>query len=311
MKLLILGPQIDDPAEITNFGGLWSYYLAQTFRSMGIALRFCPQMKTGQASEIIAYHASLDLDDIDHVLAVGTGYLAHIPQECCEDLKRRCRGAVTQIYDGRSSAPVDCTFTVKRLRRSRDNHFHVGWAADPTLCRPEQRDDELRILIDHTDYVGTRVDRTLEIFEQARAYARGSYRPVKVRRIVNGGFVDADANTETYTRVPCSYLKCCEEYSRTHLFMVTHKESVGQVILETAMAGALPVVPEGFVNVDRLQTVRHLCYSGRVPWATAIARLNVKKSRAVALANNWPAVAQRIVSWFKRFRKQSAPLLSG
>jgi hypothetical protein len=75
---------------------------------------------------------------------------------------------------------------------------------------------------------------------------------------------------------------------------VTHPESVGLVVLETAMAGALPVVPQGFIPADRLATVRHIEWGKNIPWKKVLMTVNPQKSRKTALVNTWDQVALRI-----------------
>jgi hypothetical protein len=74
-------------------------------------------------------------------------------------------------------------------------------------------------------------------------------------------------------------------------------------VLETAMAGALPVVPKGFVRRDRLATVRHIEHVGQVPWSDVLDRIDIAASRDVAVKNTWSAVAARMLVYFDHFRR--------
>lgn len=81
--------------------------------------------------------------------------------------------------------------------------------------------------------------------------------------------------------------------------MVTHHESCGLSALEANVAGALVVAPEGYINSDRLKTLRMLEYSGAVPWKEIMQSLDVNKTRELAKQNSWEKVANRIINWFK------------
>jgi hypothetical protein len=312
MKLLLIGPEVKDLHDARNFSGVWSYYLAREFRRRGIALRFAPQQKPADA---LVHYQSMSLGDINHIVALGTRYFTKVPHEVAKELRRRCRGAVTQVHDGPMfSDLVDCTFMVRddprAYERKREcygstNHY-VGWAADPELCSPQQPPDEIRILIDHPNLAKGRVDLTERVLFEVWDCARVFTKKVRVRRIVDGGVVDYNGDeleVEPFHRKGIAYPDICFEYSQAHLFLVTHPESVGMSVLETAMAGALPVVPNGFISPDRLATVRACVYEGAIPWGRAVGMIDIEQSRERALANSWQAVVNRMLSYFEKFKK--------
>ena len=86
--------------------------------------------------------------------------------------------------------------------------------------------------------------------------------------------------------------------------MVTHPESVGLVVLETSLAGAFTVSPQGYINSDRLQTVRHYTYKPKtdINWDVVLKSLDPKLSRNIALKNSWDNVAKRIVEKLKSIK---------
>lgn len=291
MKLLLIGPEVTDINKAHNFSGVWSYYIARELRRRGVELRFDPPQHKLYGLDSIVHYQSLNLSDIDHILALGTRYFTKIPRECADILRNSCHGAVTQIHDGPiyESGIVDCTFTVKDSMNCRKHHY-IGWAADPELCKPTQLKDELRILIDHPNPSPNKFDMTQQILNEVLNYAANdSNEFIHIKRLVVGG------------RIP--YPEICKKYSKAHLFLVTHPESVGMSVLETAMCGALPLVPKGFIAEGRLATVRALTYEGEVPLTKAIAMLDIKASRTVAINNSWERVVDRMLDWFERFRK--------
>lgn len=309
MRLLLIGPEARDRETLRNFSGVWSHYLTREFEKAGVGVRFdAPMNRTAvRQSELVDYYRNLPLDGIDHVLALGTRYFEKVPVDCAGVLRSRLNGAVTQLHDGKSRASVDVTFTVKRVEERR--HHCIGWAADPALLQPKQDVDHLCILVDHPHYVTLRGDKTSSIladcqrFIQSRVWARW-YKSARVRRIADGGVVDGFGTVQRYMRQSVPFPVICDEYSRAHLFMVTHKESIGLSVLETAMAGALPVVPNGFVPRDRLSTVRHIEYADRViNWRGILSAINPRASREQALENTWDRVASRILTWLVAFRK--------
>lgn len=308
MRLLLIGPEARELQAVRNFSGVWSHYLTQEFERAGIEVGFEPSLSRTplRPGEVVNHYRHLPLDGYDHIIALGTRYFEKVPAECASVLRSRFRGAVTQLHDGKSRAGVDCTFTVKRVALPR--HHCVGWAADPELCRPKQDRRELRILVDHPNYVTLRGDKTKDILRDIKRFVRsGAWRSkfssVRVRRIADGAVVDGSEPVTRYSRQSIPLPAICEEYSKAHLFMVTHRESIGLSVLETAMAGALPVAPHGFIPADRLATVRHVKYERAVPWSQVLQAIDIEASREMAKAHTWTKVAARIIGWLEKFQK--------
>ena len=314
MRLLLIAPQIDDLASVKNFSGVWSYYLSREFRRMGIELRFDAPLHNADISteKLLAHYRTLDLAGIDHVLALGTRYFTRVHPACASIVRDRLGGgAVTQVHDTPvSGGSVDCTFTLGEGKaRPKEKSHLVGWAADPELCFPQQDEKTLGILVDHTDYVKRKGDRTNEILDSARAFIasgmwRERFQAAKLWRITDGGIVEDDGSkAELYRRQAIPFTEACSYYGRAHIFCVTHPESVGLTVLEAAMSGAMPLLPKKYIPKDRLATVRHLKYATDIPWAQAVREWQPRTSRKRAMQNTWDRVAGSIVTWLKAYRK--------
>jgi hypothetical protein len=139
----------------------------------------------------------------------------------------------------------------------------------------------------------------------------GRFDSVSVRRFDSGQVVNVDFNNlqiDRYDRTAIPFSEITKEHCAAHIFCVTHPESVGLVVLETAMAGALPVVPKGFIPKDRLDTVRHVEWDKFIAWKKVLLKLNPEASRNKALHNTWDAVASRIhLALLKRISTRSQP----
>lgn len=268
--------------------------------------------------ELIRHYRQLDLSSIDHILALGSKWLRYferVPEACGRMLMERCRGVVCQLHAHMTQEPASCHCTLAMLKDGQQNAHsrYVGWGADPELLMPNQDPDELRILVDHADYAtgGWRYDITGRVMVECLDFAeselwRERFRSIRLRRFVNGGFddFDRDSDMSEYVRIGVPYPEAAAEYRAAHLYMVTHRECVGMSVVETAMAGALPVVPFAgpagphklFVPRDRLQTVRHVVYStSYVPWGGLLNTIDVEASRRVALKNSWAAMVDKML----------------
>jgi hypothetical protein len=225
------------------------------------------------------------------------------------------------VHDGSrlDHDPVDITFTFKDdtdrlsknagwLARHVKQNEYMGWATDPDVNTPQQDPRDLRILVDHTNYGDNAVDITAKVLTEIQRFVESDvwqykFDSVSVRRFDSGQIVDVDFNKldiKKYDRTSIPFSKITKEHCAAHIFCVTHPESVGLVVLETAMAGALPVVPKGFIPKDRLETIRYVEWNQRVNWKIVLAKLNIDKSRNKALANSWEAAAERIVQALAR-----------
>ena len=315
MKLLVVGPDIRDIRRVKNFTGVYAYYLGRELRKRGVELHFI----NGKAKDPLKYLADVDGKGCDHVLALGLRWFTHQPYGCAPILKTKVSGAVTQLHDGLVHehlgglmAGVDCTFTfrddstrTKEWARYATRYHFIGWAADPDLLYPEQSSKELRILLDHPYYKDGQPDITEAITVDTTMFAhnqKGVGLPIKVRRLINGGAEDVtfrDPPLKMFARLHVPFPDICQEYRRTHVYMVTHKESVGLTCLELAYCGALVVAPKGMIYQDRLDTVRHVLYGGvRAPWSLILEALNIKSSAEVAREQTWDKVAERLLHWF-------------
>jgi hypothetical protein len=184
----------------------------------------------------------------------------------------------------------------------------MGWATDPEVNTPQQDPRDLRILVDHTNYGDNAVDITEKVLTEIQRFVESDvwqykFDSVSVRRFDSGRIVDVKFDTsdiKKYDRTAIPFSKITTEHCAAHIFCVTHPESVGLVVLETAMAGALPVIPRGFIPQDRLETIRYVEWNQRVNWKYILAKLDIDKSRSVALANTWESVADRIVQALTR-----------
>jgi hypothetical protein len=301
LRILLIGQRVERREDIRNFSGVWSFYLARELEARGVGVRFAP------ASMVPADYASMNVEGVDHVVALGTRHFSKVDPLCATILRRRIPGAITQIHDSCRADPGVVTFTVRDCGNAASHHY-IGWAADPEVCKPDHEPGVLGILIDHPDYgAGARPDHSHRIVHSVAAFARSGpwrkrWKSVRVRRIVDGTVEDvnlASPSVPAFSRQHVGFEDLCRDYSRAHLFMTTHPEGVGLSVLEAAMSGALPLVPAGFVQRDRLATVRHLEYKGAVPWAEALQKIDVPASRAYALNNSWSAVAERLIGWLR------------
>jgi hypothetical protein len=322
MRLLLLYPdrRPDSIDRIRCFSDVWGYYLGQELaKHVRVDHDVIPSRLADK--ELANWFGSIDVENYDAVIVLGLRYFSQVPKEISQNFRQRLYpGFLCQIYDGSrlDNDGVDITFTIKdesvntnyrfgsdanRYVRHRAHNEYIGWAADPNLNVPNQSDTTLQFLIDHTNYGENPVDRSVDIIEQIRKFYhsdiwRDQWRDLVVRRFDSGKIITVDLQDQSpiqkYNRIGIPYQEVCREHGQAHVFFVTHPESVGLVVLETAMAGALTVTPEKFIPQDRLSTVRHVAYKDQINWSKVLESIDPAASRSRAMENTWEQVAKRV-----------------
>jgi hypothetical protein len=335
MKVMIFSPPLPKgPEGIKSFGAVWAYYIIAELEKLGVEVVLCNSMRNSALTreELIEYHEKVDISEVDHILGLGIRYWSFLPFECGHALRRRLgrNQCLAQIHDATllDKTPADVTFALRdrstdyppgSLDRAHERYHQfthlVGWAADAELCHPNQPADELRVLVDHATFVYTSTDVTLSVLMNLRELVAKKelwnqrFKSIRIRQFVDDGVVDVDVmgqlSVQPYARKAIPYLDACKEYSQAHMFLVTHSESVGQTVVETATAGAFVVAPEKFIAADRLATVRHHEWSRFIRWPQVLPQLDIEASRRVALQNSWANIAARMVEYFANFDRKT------
>lgn len=294
MRLLMIGHEGKSPAELRNFSGVYSYFLTEALRTKGHEVWFTPRRTAND-------FANIDTQGADHAIAAGIEFFDRLNSDAVLHVKQRLRsGKVCQFADKpvrRSRA--DLTFCFKG-DEGRPGQVVIGWGADPTICVSRQNPDELRILIDHPDYVAGRGDETERVIKECQQFAagrlwRGRFKSVRIVRWTSDGFTEGVHGPQGFRRASVPFTEACEQYGLAHLFVLTHAESIGLSVVEASMAGALPIVRRGFMDAGLLGTIRRIEYTDRIPWSAVIEKINPAKSRSVALQNTWSKAADRMV----------------
>jgi len=322
MKILLLSPKSGIPKskkEVNSFTSVWCYYLYHELRTFDIEIDFLAVPPFDSDEELSQWFENLDVEKYHGIVALGLRYFSQLPQAIGQSLYDRYQGILCQLYDGSrlDSDPVDVTFTFRdddwryplgssnnRYQRHHDNNVLIGWAADSRLIKSKQPRKKLSILVDHSAFNHNASDRSFDTLMNIRnlihsgVYKDHGFDSVEVRRFVSGEveIVDIDNFTiERYDRKGISYVDACKEYSKSHIFCVTHEESVGQAIIENATSGALILSPKGLVNKDRLNTTRHIEWDSTINWQSTLDAIDIKKSRQKALENSWHDISKKII----------------
>jgi hypothetical protein len=197
--------------------------------------------------------------------------------------------------------------TEEHLTFIREKSHFVGWGADPDLCNIlNKKNDKLtRVLIDHSYYADVPYkDYTNKIVDSASNYLKKGKHKNKIifKRFISNdgiGLVSKDDNiVEVFDRSSgLNYVDACKYYSESDIFVVTHAESMGLSVIESAMAGCLILSPLGCIKKVLLNPLLHIEFdiNNGIPWDRAIGMVNHRKSRNLAIKNTWENVLNNML----------------
>lgn len=286
------------PDSFQGTPALFSYYLQRELRRLGVETVHCniggAFMLEEDADE---FYGRLEVPDADHALAVEQRAFYDRGPAFVETLKAKIPGMLTTICDhNQSVGPEDMTFYSLDLPPHKTS-THIGLAVDPELCKPNKTDPAVRfnLLIDHSYYGPGEQEMAQSVCEQALQFALGRG-GVQVRRFVSGGVETISRyKRDIYNRQGVPYSQACQEYSQAHVFLVTHRESLGYSVVECAMAGALVVVPKGCIKQSILRNINHIEWEGEIPWQEVERQARPELCRGEALKyDRWAKVAKII-----------------
>jgi hypothetical protein len=289
-------------------------YINRNYPKVNITLKSIPNFKVGYEK---TYEKFFLDNTYDHIIVIDNRGIKRRHFIFFSKLKEKVKGIITTISDNMNvKGNEDVLFfciphTRKRTERSR----YIGWACDKELLTPKQDSNTIQILIDHI-YYGKEtsgiynMDLTITISEQIWRQVKelNIGKKIIVKRFCNGGV--ETLTEENYNKVNkyqqnngLSYQEVIDLYNTTDIFFVTHPESMGLVVLECAMAGALIVSPEGYIKNELLHSLYHVslpfCYNKvNINLKEIINRIDHKKSRKMSEIFNWSNAVDKIMDTF-------------
>jgi hypothetical protein len=306
MKIIFFGGVPCRNGEPIDFKGragtayTYSYFLRKEFEKRGI--------ETDMFGNSILMNTPDKIPSGDHVLSVAQrGFTNARDKKEIPDLisriKAKIPGKITSICDYRWDG--DCLEDMiffARPAQNTANHTYVGWAASPEWLYPDKDVFDRNLLIDHTLYHEGE-DVSASIIKQCLEFKKDCGSTINIRRFISGGVetvLSENQKPAVYDRKGLPYPETCKEYNRANVFFVTHRESMGLSVLESAMAGALVVTPRGYINPLFLQDLNHYEHDGVIDWNIVLNRMVSKFCRECALKYNWSNVADKILEYFNK-----------
>lgn len=320
MRLLLIGKKIEDINSVRSFSEMQSYYLSRAFEKVGVDVFYQDFIfnNFNEAGEIILKKAHDN--NVDHILALGVRYFTQIDTSVGEFISKNFKGNVGQIHDCSllDNFPVDVNLTLRddtefykkdspqRYERHVRFNRSVDWAASNEIFYPDQKNDGvLRIFVDHATFHHVSFDYSLNIFMALKsldkAISSGKYlnfKELKVRTLTDKGIVDVDLNdirVEPFSRTSVPADIFANELRNSHIFFVTHKESLGLCVLESAFCGCYVLIPSGCISESLSKNIKCHVFGGAINWGEVFLNINPRINSAYVQRFSWEAMAANIV----------------
>lgn len=323
MRLLLVGRKVLDSAAISNYSDAQSYYLSRALNDIGVETFFFNSKFSDEDDYVANVIDSYNSCGADHIVALGVRHFSKIPKSVGTRISLEIDGLLCQIHDGSllDDFPCDLNFNIRddawryaanennRLVRHLKRNWHIGWAADPDIFFPQQSvSGTFKVFVDHSTFVANSPDSTLNIL-MALKELRDNYflkagcflgfNRLEVKTLNDFGVVDVDLDdicVRPYNRTSISMDSLAKELRESHLFFVTHFESVGMCVIESAMAGSFVYCPLGAINEDRLRTINHQVFKNVIDWGKlSSSNIDSRLNSNLAKKCTWAEVANKLV----------------
>lgn len=322
MRLLLIGKKIASKEDIRSFSEMQNYYIGLSLRKIGVEIIQRDYLFNEDPDFIKNFYLSAAVDNnVDYILASGVRYFTQIDKSVGEYLAKKFRGTVAQLHDSSllDGFPVDVNLTlrddsdyyradsIQRFERHSKYNKYVGWAASNELFYPEQIDnDVLRVFVDHPTFHYVSFDHSLNIFMALKSLKKmiestgwGRFKKIVVKTLTDEGIQEVDLNNfcvKPYARTSVPAEKFAQELRGSHIFCVTHKESLGLSVLESAMCGCYILIPHGCIPDSLSGIVRSQVFSGNINWDSILENIRPDINSAYVQKYSWDALANNIVA---------------
>ena len=217
-----------------------------------------------------------------------------------------CRGYKSSIRDSYSQKDENTDILFYNIPSDLPvdkKSINILFGCDETKLIPKKNNDILEILIDHSYYEEGKhiVDYSDNILSKTAEFFKSYKKQFILRRFISNGIEKIDINkpikSDLYNRIGLPYDEACEIYNKSHVFIVTHQESLGYSVIECAMAGALIVSFGNFINKNYLNNFHNIIFDNieDFNWDTIIENIDVQKSRKMAEKFTWDIFFDKII----------------
>jgi len=312
MKVIFLSP-LDKKTEnlskedIKGTPALYTYYLRTEFQKLGVESQYCTP---GFVKGLDVNLESIVIPPGDHIISVYQRLFTRWcknNKEPIKHIKKSIRGKITSICDHETQNPIeDILFYSLPTKHELNKNKYIGCSIDPLLLYPQKDPLKIRILVDHPYYGTDNRDQTYNLSKECLKFQNNNKdKKIEIRRFGGpDGVEDVNINNvkpSEYVRMSmATYPKACEEYRKADIYLVTHPESLGLSVIESAACGSLILAPEGFIRPVMLQQSHFITFpKTQIPWDLVMNDLN-KRPYKTTKQKTWTETAIKILNDLER-----------
>ena len=196
-------------------------------------------------------------------------------------------------------------YAINNKKQVNDRSYYIGWATNPEIFYPKKSDVFLNILID--DNIGDHIKKnTEEIIKKCYEYMLDNDDVIVIRFGYGDdifGLVDEYKHTnDRYIVIKDKLPQIIksEYHNVSNIYLVTHSESLGLEVLESAMAGCFIVYKREFIKEELLHDIDHFTYDNidEVDFDVIRKLINSDEHRKSVLKYSWERLCDRIYELF-------------
>jgi hypothetical protein len=316
-------------SDVKSTSGQYAINLGSEFKKRGVDVQYYylrEATREGEGKvdidvETADYYSKNPPQKTDHFISLEQSGFKWRTTKLLEVVRDATSGYVSTICDhDKTIGDEDFVFHARLKSGNSDKAIYVGWGADEKLFYPEKSPETFIIFIDHKYYFEKDHDWTEEIIQETCHFFKNfdtsklpnNKKQIEIAFLGPTGIEVINPNLPTeysfdedrskYTkRVPLDEIAMW--YRKMDVFIVTHRETMGQPVLEAAMCGALVIAPINFIEKELLYPLSHIEFNKDIPWDAVFKSLDVKTARERALNFTWSKVAVKILNQFENKRE--------
>lgn len=216
-------------------------------------------------------------------------------------IKQKVRGKMYSLCENNKKVVSEDTLFYM-LGKPNPRSIRTYWGCDFELLLPEKEEGMINILMDH-QYYGP---RNSDIFRRdvSAKYVDSILALKQTRQDVNAVQIGCGRvfpivpgyKVQRFVQVcGLDFRSMYKEYNKANIFMITHPESFGFSIVESAAAGALIVTPAGYLHPELLKLVHHVIIDpNNIDWNKVFSAININKSVTLARRFSYHNLAEAL-----------------
>lgn len=328
MRVLLIANKVLDDG-LGSYHDVQSFFLSKGLIEKDVEVFFLsPSTEIGYEKKILAVAKKYEVNSI---VALGNNFFGKFGFDRTKIISESFKGIVAQISDMGvlDDFAADVNFYLvetewkyldnknNRLLRHRQYNKYIGWAASDLIFYPRDivDDEVLNIFVDHSCFNYIDTDLSLNIFMGLREFKKNlqerqheNFKDIVVKTLTDQGIVEINLNSievRPFKQSPIQQNKIAEELGRSHVFFVTHKESMGLMALEAALSGCYIVSQKSLLEKGVSDNLRISMYDRVINFEDILINAKKRNENAQYVKKfTWESCIDRLIGFLGALDKR-------